>query len=43
VVTVGFILTHQAPGGPFDAERAVPAEVWKNLEQKYRLDQPMYL
>lgn len=42
VVTVTFILIHQAPGGPFDAERVVPAEVLKNLEQKYRLDQPVY-
>lgn len=41
VVTITFFLVRLAPGGPFDAERSVPAEVLKNLEQRYNLDDPM--
>ena len=42
VITVTFFLVRAAPGGPFDAERALPAEVIKNLEASYRLDAPVY-
>ncbi len=41
VVTVTFFLVRAAPGGPFDAERSLPAEVLKNLEKRYNLDAPM--
>ncbi|MGI9316505.1 MAG: ABC transporter permease [bacterium] len=41
VVTVTFFLVRAAPGGPFDAERALPAEVVKNLEKRYNLDAPV--
>jgi oligopeptide transport system permease protein len=40
VITVTFFLVRAAPGGPFDAERALPAEVIKNLEKQYNLDAP---
>ena len=30
-----------APGGPFDMERAIPAEIRANLEAKYHLDEPL--
>ena len=43
VVTVTFFLVRAAPGGPFDAERVLPAEVVKNLEARYHLDDPVYL
>ena len=42
VITVTFFLIRFAPGGPFDAERALPAEVIKNLEEQYRLDDPLW-
>ena len=42
VITATFFLIKVAPGGPFDAERALPAEVLKNLESRYRLDAPVY-
>jgi len=42
VITVTFFLIREAPGGPFDAERSLPAEVLKNLEATYRLDAPAY-
>ena len=41
VVTVTFFLVRLAPGGPFSAEKAVPPEVLRALEARYRLDQPM--
>lgn len=42
VVTVTFFLVRIAPGGPFDAEKAVPQEVLQALEANYRLDQPLW-
>ena len=41
VVTATFFLIRLAPGGPFSDEKAVPAEVQRALEARYRLDQPM--
>ena len=43
VVTISFLLVRLAPGGPVDAERALPAEVAANLRSAYGLDQPVYL
>ncbi|GIX30581.1 MAG: ABC transporter [Porticoccaceae bacterium] len=42
VVTATFFLVRLAPGGPFDAERAVPPEVLRALEATYRLDRPIW-
>ena len=42
VITVTFFLVRAAPGGPFDAERTLPAEVQKNLEKRYNLDAPLF-
>jgi oligopeptide transport system permease protein len=41
VVTATFFLVRLAPGGPFSDEKAVPAEVQRALEARYRLDQPL--
>ena len=41
VVTVTFFLVRLAPGGPFDGERRLPAEVEANLRAAYDLDQPL--
>jgi len=41
VITATFFLVRLAPGGPFSAEKAVPAEVLKALEARYRLDEPV--
>ncbi|MXY58905.1 MAG: ABC transporter permease subunit [Gammaproteobacteria bacterium] len=43
VVTVTFFLVRLAPGGPFDGERRLPAEVEANLRAAYDLDQPLLL
>lgn len=42
VATVTFFMVHAAPGGPFDAERAVPPEVLKHLNERYHLDDPLW-
>ena len=42
VVTLAFFLVRAAPGGPFDAERAVPPEVLKSLNARYHLDDPWH-
>ena len=34
---------HAAPGGPFNSERKLSAEVVANLQAKYGLDQPLYV
>lgn len=41
IATVTFFLIRIAPGGPFDQERQVPAEILKNLNAKYNLDEPL--
>jgi oligopeptide transport system permease protein len=43
VVTLSFLLTRLAPGGPFDEEQALPPEIRANLEAAYGLDQPIYV
>jgi oligopeptide transport system permease protein len=42
VISATFFLIHMAPGGPFDAERAVPAQVLKALNERYQLDLPVW-
>lgn len=42
VITATFFMVHAAPGGPFDKDRAVPAEVLKKLNAQYHLDDPLW-
>ncbi len=42
VITATFFLVRMAPGGPFDAEKAVPPEVLRALEAQYQLDAPLW-
>ena len=42
VITVTFFLVRLAPGGPFDAERAVSPHVLKSLNERYKLNDPLY-
>jgi len=42
VVTVCYLLLHATPGGPFDGERKVSAEVLANLQAKYHLGEPIW-
>ncbi|MDZ4803536.1 MAG: ABC transporter permease subunit [Candidatus Eisenbacteria bacterium] len=41
VATITFFLMRAAPGGPFQAEREIPADIKANLERKYGLDRPV--
>ncbi len=41
IVTAVFFLLRLAPGGPFDGERRLPAEVEANLLAAYHLDEPL--
>lgn len=41
VVAIGFLMVHAAPGGPFDAERALPPDIERNIERAYNLDEPL--
>jgi oligopeptide transport system permease protein len=41
IATVTFFMMRAAPGGPFDAEKKVSAEVKRNLERHYGLDKPL--
>ncbi len=43
VVALSFLLTRLAPGGPFDAEQALPPDIRANLEAAYGLDQPVWV
>jgi len=38
---LAFLMVHAAPGGPFDDERALPAEVEANIAAAYHLDEPL--
>jgi oligopeptide transport system permease protein len=42
IITATFFLQRFIPGGPFTAEKAVSAEVQKNLERYYHLDDPLW-
>ncbi len=41
VIVLAFMLVRAAPGGPFDAERALSPAVKENIEKYYRLDEPL--
>jgi oligopeptide transport system permease protein len=41
VIAVAFLMVHAAPGGPFDAERALPPQIEENIARAYHLDEPL--
>ena len=41
VIVLAFLMVHAAPGGPFDDERALPAEIEANIARAYHLDEPL--
>lgn len=43
VAGITFILMHAVPGGPFDKEKKLPAEIKANLEKRYHLDDPLHV
>lgn len=43
VITATFFFIRAAPGGPFDTEKVVSPEILKNLNERYRLNDPVYV
>ena len=41
VATTTFFIMRLAPGGPFQSEKAIPAQIQANLQAKYGLDKPL--
>jgi oligopeptide transport system permease protein len=41
VIVLAFLMVHAAPGGPFDDERGLPAEIEANISAAYDLDKPL--
>jgi oligopeptide transport system permease protein len=41
VIVLAFLMVHAAPGGPFDAERVLPADIEANIAAAYHLDEPL--
>jgi len=41
VIALTFLMVHAAPGGPFDHERVLPADVEENIRRAYHLDEPL--
>jgi len=41
VIILAFLMVHAAPGGPFDDERVLPADVEANIARAYNLDEPL--
>ena len=42
VATITFLLMHLVPGGPWDREKKLPAQVVENLNRRYGLDDPLW-
>jgi len=42
VIVLAFLMVHAAPGGPFDAERTLPADIEANIAAAYHLDEPLH-
>lgn len=41
LITLAFFMIRLAPGGPFDSERALPADIEANLNARYHLNEPL--
>ena len=41
--TIVFFLIRSVPGGPFDTDKALPAEIMANLNKKFKLDLPVHM
>ena len=43
IATLTFFLMRAIPGGPFTRERQVPDQILRNLEERYNLDEPLFV
>lgn len=42
IITITFILMHSIPGGPFTGEKNIPDAILKNIEARYKLNDPLW-
>lgn len=42
IITVTFALMHSIPGGPFTNEKKIPDAIMKNIEARYKLNDPLW-
>ncbi|MDG1462664.1 MAG: oligopeptide ABC transporter permease OppB [Gammaproteobacteria bacterium] len=42
LLALAFVLIRVAPGGPFDSEKQLPAEIQERLNTAYHLDEPLW-
>ncbi len=42
IIALAFFMMRIAPGGPFDQERSLPAQIEQNLRAAYHLDEPVW-
>lgn len=43
VFTISFFLMHSVPGGPFASDKKVPEAIKRNIEEKFKLNDPLYI
>lgn len=43
IITLSFFIIRLAPGGPFDAEKALPQQILINIEKKFHMDEPLIM
>lgn len=43
ITTITFFLMHSIPGGPFSSDRVLPVEVEEAINEKYNLNDPLYI
>ena len=43
IATLTFVLMQIIPGGPFERERSLPPEIIEALNEKYNLDEPVFI
>lgn len=43
LATITFFMVRCAPGGPFDTDKPIPPDIFKNIQAKYHLDKPLYV
>lgn len=42
IITITFMLMHSIPGGPFTGEKNIPDAILKNIEARYKLNDPLW-
>ena len=43
IMTITFLIMHAIPGGPYSAGKRLPAEIQAALDEKYKLNDPLYV